>query len=465
MFVLARGVKRTMRKRIDPPIYGVLTRFSMENRYIQEGMHFCFDGKTLTVYFDNRLDPTQLMEALFSDASETTNEIKGIVEGRVKPSDEYAAFHISCRSVIREHSVALGVVAYWILYGEVGLGDIGRMRFEGECVDSFCPMTNLETDISKGRYVVTATTCEENVIDLGTATIAGKSVAISAEAFWVYDFRRNIQFKSCISVDNDALDYDRMKRIYISVASALRFCLGRGNVDFEVILCRDTSEGWETAGEFTALHGKTYVPDEYDGRDVAFVRAHNIGNHFSALVSAFDSEMLEGKALSESREDSQLITLPKVIELTSSFEHEFREVFPEGIKHGVGTQRVYDRARKAILDAAEELPSDSKRILKRLSDRVEDDSLEARIRYACKKLPQTVCDVIFEKSSVNGKNARLGKKITTMRNDIAHGNKPRYDLGDIREEYKLLINLVFIMRLLRVGIPDGDAVRLLKAMS
>jgi hypothetical protein len=175
--------------------------------------------------------------------------------------------------------------------------------------------------------------------------------------------------------------------------------------------------------------------------------------------------MLEGKALSESREDSQLITLPKVIELTSSFEHEFREVFPEGIKHGVGTQRVYDRARKAILDAAEELPSDSKRILKRLSDRVEDDSLEARIRYACKKLPQTVCDVIFEKSSVNGKNARLGKKITTMRNDIAHGNKPRYDLGDIREEYKLLINLVFIMRLLRVGIPDGDAVRLLKAMS
>lgn len=91
--------------------------------------------------------------------------------------------------------------------------------------------------------------------------------------------------------------------------------------------------------------------------------------------------------------------------------------------------------------------------------------MEARIRYACKKLPQTVCDVIFEKSSVNGKNTRLGKKITTMRNDIAHGNKPRYDLGDIREEYKLLINLVFIMRLLRVGIPDDDAVRLLKAMS
>ena len=38
-------------------------------------------------------------------------------------------------------------------------------------------------------------------------------------------------------------------------------------------------------------------------------------------------------------------------------------------------------------------------------------------------------------------------------------------LYNIREEYKLLINLVFIMRLLRVGIPDDDAVRLLKAMS
>lgn len=453
-----------MKKRIDLPVYGVLTRLSMEHQYIRKGMHFCFDGKTLTVFFDNRLDPTQLMEVLFSDASETTNEIKGIVEGRVKPLDEYAAFYVSCRPVIREHSIALGVVAYWILYGEVGLGDIGRLRFEGECVDSFCPMTNLETDISKGRYVITATTCQENIIDLGTAEIAGKSMAISAEAFWIYDFRRNIQFKSCISVDNDALDYDRMKRIYTSVASALRFCLGRGNVDFEVSLCRATSEGWETVGKFMALHGKMHVPDEYDGRDASFVRAHDIGNHFSALVSAFDSEMLEGKALSESREDSQLITLSKVIELTSSFEHEFRGVFPEGIRHGMGTQRVYDRARKAISDAAEGLPSDSKRILKRLGDRVEDDSLEACIRYACKELPPTVCDAVFEKSSVNRKNTRLGKKITTMRNDIAHGNKPHHDLGEIREEYKLLVNLVFVMRLLRIGIPDVDAARLLKAM-
>ena len=83
-----------------------------------------------------------------------------------------------------------------------------------------------------------------------------------------------------------------------------------------------------------------------------------------------------------------------------------------------------DEAREAILDAAEELPSDSKRILKRLSDRVEDDSLEARIRYACKKLPAPVCDAVFEKSSVNRKNTRLGKKITAMRNDIAHGISP-----------------------------------------
>lgn len=75
-----------------------------------------------------------------------------------------------------------------------------------------------------------------------------------------------------------------------------------------------------------------------------------------------------------------------------------------------------------------------------------------------------ICDVVFEKSSVNRKNTQLGKKIATMRNDIAHGNKPRYELSDIRNEYKLLVNLIFVMRLIRVGIPDDESARLLRVM-
>lgn len=453
-----------MKNKVSPPIYGIITGFSFDHQYVQKGKHFCFDGKTITIFFDHHLEQSQLMKIRFNNLSETPDEVEGIIEGVIRPSGEYVAFHVSCHPGISKHSIALGAITYWILYDGASLNDVGRLCFESESVDSFCPMTNLKTDISEGRYVITATTCQENVIDLGTAIISNKSIAISAEAFWFYGFRRNIEFKSHINIDVNKLDYEQMKRIYISVTFALRFCLGRGNIDLTVSLCRSTPQGWEIVGEFTAIHGKTYISDEYDERDVSFVRAQNVRKHFGTLVSAFDRKILSGKALSENREDSQLITFSKVIELTSSFEYEFREIFPEGVKHSSRTQKAHEEAKSAVLNAAEGLSSAPKRIVKRLSERIEDDSLEARIRYACKNLSPMICDVVFEKSSVNRKNTQLGKKIATMRNDIAHGNKPRYELSDIRNEYKLLVNLVFVMRLIRVGIPDDESARLLRAM-
>lgn len=54
----------------------------------------------------------------------------------------------------------------------------------------------------------------------------------------------------------------------------------------------------------------------------------------------------------------------------------------------------------------------------------------------------------------------MGNKFADMRNDIAHGNEPRHGFSDIREEYKLMMHLVYAMGLIRVEIQNEDIVRL-----
>lgn len=444
------------------PINGVISRISESISLVEPGMHFYFDGKALTIASDEPLSASQSMEILFWNYSVKSTRIEAIIEGLIRPSGEYVAFHVSSRPGSRDGGVRLGVVAYWIICGDLKLEDIGRLRFSGPCIHSFCPMTNIQTKDENNFSSITVTTCLENVVDLGLATIGDKELRLSAETYWTCDYSRQINFESCLCCETDLFDYDLLKNAYANIASTVRFCLGRGNVDLDVNLCRITPDGWEPVGEFTALPGMMHIPDEYDEPHVTFVRAQNVGKYFGYMVSAFADGTFERKTLSESRNDAGIITLSKVIELTSSFEREFRMLFPNGIEHQARTQKNYELARKAMLEAAEGLPSAPRRIVLRLSERIEEDNLEARIRHTCKILPEAVTSAVFESTSVNRKNTQLGKKITTMRNDIAHGNELKYDLRDIREEYRLLDNLVFAMRLMLISIPSEDVARLLK---
>jgi hypothetical protein len=446
------------------PFNGIINCVSEPIELVEPGMHFHFDGKTLIVASDEPLSASQSMEFFFWNYGVKSTKTDTIIEGSIRPSGERAAFHVTGRPGFRDRGVRLGVVAYWIICDDLEPKDVGKLRFSGPGIDSFCPMTNMQIKDGGDFSSITVTNCMENVVNLGLAAIGNKELKLSAEAYWTCDYCRQINFESCLSCKVDSPGYGLLKDVYMNVASALKFCLNRGNVDLDVRLCRITPDGWETVGEFAALPGKMRVPDEHDEPHVTFVRAQNVGEYFGNIVSAFADGTLERETLAESRSDTRVITSSKIIELTSSFERAFRMQFPKGIEHRARTQKNYELARKAMLETAENLPSDSKKIVVRLSKRVEEDNLAARIRHTCKALPEAVADAAFENTGANRRYTQLGKKITTVRNDIAHGNKMQYKLSDIREEYRLLCNLVFAMRLMLVSIPSEDVARLLKCM-
>lgn len=457
-----------MKKANNIPINGMIESLSAPIEHVEPGMFFHFDGKTLSVYPRNPLDDVQIMDIFFNDAQSVQLDSPKedvLIAGSIRPSAEDVVFHVSRRPGIKDRGIYFGVVAYWIIENSYELKDVSMVRFSGLCVDSFCPMTNVQTNICEGCSEITARTSSDNSIDLGTAIVSKNKLAVSAETYWTYDFCEHIDFESRLICKTETPHYGLMKSIYTSFASALRFCLGRGNVDFVLELCVKEESGFRMVGEFVAIHGKTYIPDELDEPSVCFVRAKDIGVYFGDVVSAFSNSTFYGTELSQSRDDAGIITYSKVIELTSAFEREFRELFPEGVKHKARTQRDLELTRDVICEAAEGLASNQKRILLRLSERVFEDNLESRIRYTCKSLTDGVVEAVFRSTGANRSYTQIGKKITELRNDIAHGNEPRHELRSIANEYRLLANLVFAMRLARLQIPNEDIARLVKCKS
>ena len=457
-----------MREVRNLPINGIIESLSAPIEHVAPGMFFHFDGKTLSVYPHDPLNNVQIMDIFFNDMQPNQSDsLKEdiLIEGSIRPSAENVVFHVSRCPGIKDRGVYFCVIAYWITENDYELKDISMVRFSGLCVASFCPMTNIQTNISDKCSEITARTSSDNSIDLGMAIVNEKELSVTAETYWTYDFCEHINFESRLICKTESTDYELLKSMYTSFASALRFCLGRGNVDFLLELCVEEESKFRMVGEFVAMHGQTYIPDELDKPSTFFVRAKDIDAYFGKIVSAFSNGSFYGTELSQSREDAGIITYSKVIELTSAFEREFRVLFPEGVKHRAKTQRNSELAKKAICEAAEDLASGPKRILLRLSERVSEDNLATRIRYACKSLTDEVAEAVFRSTGANRKYTQLGNKITKLRNDIAHGNEPKHTLRSIANEYRLLVNLVFAMRLIRLQIPSEDVARLMRCKS
>lgn len=110
----------------------------------------------------------------------------------------------------------------------------------------------------------------------------------------------------------------------------------------------------------------------------------------------------------------------------------------------------------ALNKTIEELTGKPKDKVKYLLTRIDDDSLSVCIRFACKKPPECIHDPVFDYTKASPNYTQAGNKFADMRNDVAHNNELRRSLSGIREEYKLLIRLLFAMGLMRLEIPNED---------
>lgn len=448
------------------PIIGRVAELSTPINNVGPGMSFRFNGKTLAVFGHEPLGAERLSGIFFDGLLDRGQATDSFVSCDVSATGERAVFHVTGRPGFRNGSVLLGVCDYWVLRGGAELGDVALVAYSGPCVDSFCPLRGAKAEDDGRGLSLRLPALHETVLSGGSAEVAGRQISVETVVGWRLDALRTVTIESSLRVFSEGADYEFLHALYVGVSRALRFFLGRGNVVLSCSLLASEGGSRRKIGDFVACHGKLYVPDEHDEPKESFVRAKDIGEGLAPVIGACSSGAIDHPVFAETREDANIITYAKAIELTAQFEKEFRETFPDGVAHSPRKLKAQEAVRSVLEDAgkAEGMNSASRKILSNLAPHIGDDNLQTRISSSLKDLPEPV--VAVAKRGVEKAAARrdVGERIASVRNSVAHGLVFRYDLADVREEYLLLTRLVFALRLKGLGFGDEDVARLLKCM-
>lgn len=366
---------------------GFITDCSKSIDGVEIGMAFVYDGSALSVYGGKPLSKNEQASMAFNIFWERET-IDVFFTCQLSSSGQSAVFHAFGTMGVRGCEFRFPVVDYWVLSDGKKLKDANEIVFAGPSVDSFCPMTGVEFG---DGFSLCIPALEETKVECGASIVGEGEVLFSTLCGWKGNYDEGITFESALVASLDCpADYKFLKDLYIAVFAALRFCLGRGNVGLNVRLRERNGECVSTIGEFVACHGKMFVPDKRDELKECFVRSRDVSEGFGRIVEFFGSGEYENPAFDRDRDDARIITYSKVIDLCASFEREFKRTFPDGIKHSASTERKNEEVRAELLKLAKKLSSDEGRIVARLINHVGDDSLQARISHALKKMSNPV---------------------------------------------------------------------------
>lgn len=451
---------------VKKAMLGRVARCSSPIDNVEPGMSFRFDDETLTIFKHEPPRSEQLIRTLLSQLGDRGQPVDSLVSCEVSATGERVVFHVTGRPGYRGGSVLLGVRDYWMLRRGVKSEDVTLVAYSGPCVDSFCPLRGEALKFGDSGGALGIPGLEETRLNGGQSEVAGRSLSVDTAVGWRMDWLRSITIEATLRIFTEGVDYEFLHTLYIGVSRALRFFLGRVNASLACSLFADEGDGYGKVGEFIVCHGRLYVPDEYDGRRERFVRAEDVGERLASVIQACSAGAINYPAFAMTREDANIITYAKVIELTAQFEKSFKRAFPQGVNHSERTKRAQNQARDALNRARETegMNADARRILSHLADHVLEDNLQARISASLKGLPESVAAVVKREINAVADRGEVGERIASVRNSIAHGLEFKHDLGDIREEYLLLTRLVFAFRLKEFGFDEKGVARLLECV-
>lgn len=477
------------------PLTGFVSSVASSLDLVRPGMAFIAEGASISFFDKGDVGNSAIIINTLGFIPGKSDSVDSLVECHITSRRQRAIFHILGRPSVQERVLSFHVAEYLTWPEGAELDEIDTLRFTGPCVDSFIPR---RANISLDNLTISIPGPEDTKINEGTAAIQGKEVSLDAVAGWRLLGSSELRFSSALRAHVDGVNLSFLGELYRSIRTSLEFCVGRHNIAIEVSLDSERGIRWLIPGSYVVPKSKTAIPDEYDGNDRQFVRANDIGEGFAKLLQASSTHDIAHPSFALSRDDVNILTRSKIIELTSAFEGEFHLLFPEGVKHSGKTRRSRDEAiatvRRICEEALEEdgfvdlafeallqiemeglrgkiselirsASREAKKQVRKELDRaiveLERDSLQSRIKYALESLPSKVSEACRRGLCLSD---NIGQPLADARNKIAHGAEGERLLESARDEYLMVRRLVFAMQLKRLGFDDDEVARLVKLM-
>lgn len=174
------------------------------------------------------------------------------------------------------------------------------------------------------------------------------------------------------------------------------------------------------------------------------------------IIQAISDKKLFIRHIPKDIIEAKQITLDRVINLTSAFEWEFDQLFPEGIKHKPGKVSKLRDLENKLNNMKLECNSLQKRIVNKTIENMYKDTLDGKLKYAYDELITFAKPILEHLINLNDVRNRdnIFKELSDLRNDYAHGHM-QIDLeNDGILGAVFLSRFIYVMQLYRLGLDE-----------
>ena len=176
------------------------------------------------------------------------------------------------------------------------------------------------------------------------------------------------------------------------------------------------------------------------------------------ILQAIVDEKIFIRHIPENELKRNQITPQSFVIVSSAFEWEFKQLFPNGVEHTKTKINKMEEIKNDLLQLSVNYDKQKNKVIKKIVEDVGRDNLESKIIYTNKKLSniseiflQYLCNLNY----IKNKN-KIFTNLQKLRNDFAHGNMDIDIDSDGFVGIIYLERLIYIMQLKRFGLDDEN---------
>lgn len=253
-------------------------------------------------------------------------------------------------------------------------------------------------------------------------------------------------------------DYSFVVRLWWIAKAFISFLCYRTNIHIPSIQLDAPYEGGKHEF-FATVHFLNQEEElEKDALNAGrYIKQCYIAGSEGAILSDIANELLYTRHLPQSYRIGRKIDAARFVMLTAAFEWEFRKQYPSGIVKSKSTIDAESLVKEEIQKLVDNNTGTPKKILKRLLNIVESDSLQAEIVQVGKDYA-TIIDMfgvhLFKINGAELKYSEMGERLGKQRNAFAHGDLDKEFIGMSLLDLMFLEMILYAMQLRYYGIDE-----------
>lgn len=252
-------------------------------------------------------------------------------------------------------------------------------------------------------------------------------------------------------------DYTFIYGLYYIAKNFIQFLCYRRNILLSKVVLSAPYEGnkHEIFASLHILNDENIIMEEKPLKDRRLIQLEYLEGNEGRILEDIASKKIYMRHLPDSYNSGSSINEARFVMITAAFEWEFKKLFPNGIKKKekkIEAEQIVEIEIQKLID---ENKGEVRKIYKFLRNIIKTDSLESKINYVGKNLSDIIDlfgNHLYELNGEKLKYQEMGMRLSTQRNNFAHGNLDREFVGNSLLDLLFLEIVVYVMQLKRYDI-------------